>query len=716
MKSTSWNPPPPLNPRAYPLVPLAVCLGLGVFLADGNGYRSSGLLTLALLLLAGSFVFLAGKAYQRPLYRQLLSVGALLIALGLGYWRSADAFLPGRADFFVNASSEDLSMTYLLEVKSIRPGEARLRLETEVIGRSDSAAAYPVSGRLLAYLIPDGRAASVRPGDRIALGGSVTEIPPPDNPFAFDGKRYWATKNIFHRTFPSEEEWVRIDSSGGNWTHRAERWRTAWLNSFRPHLGVDELAVAAALVLGKRDLITEELRSAYADTGAVHVLAVSGLHVGIVAAILLGVLGRMLPRQRKYTGLVVTVLTILGCWAFAWITGFSPSVQRAAAMFSILLLGRLFKRKGYLLNSLAAAAIVMLLWSPFQLFAVGFQLSFAAVAGIGLFFRPINRSIYFPYAWQRSIWSVLSVSLAAQLGTLPFSIYYFHQWPLYFLLTGSMVILTAYAALGLGLLHGLLAIVFPVGMNWSGAVLDFVVRLQNGIVFFGRSLPGARQETAWIGSGETLWWLVVILLLAAWVKWREFRLAVMTLSLMIGLLGFRLAQVQGLRGQQYALVYRTRGHTLIDFVSGRHAFTLKSEELPPRDEYFAADNHRRARGYEIAKIWPLTLPLDTLMDWPGKAYRRGAVLDVLGKRWLLLDRQNPGLPTNLRDVDVVLLRKGHRYFEVLKFLTENEGITSPQFILDNGNYGEVLKSYQPLKKEEKYPLKILSEEGGFRLE
>ena len=198
------------------------------------------------------------------------------------------------------------------------------------------------------------------------------------------------------------------------------------------------LELIQALILGQKQSINKEIYDDFAEVGVVHILAVSGLHVGIVFLILQFLFK---PLLRLKNGRYLRVLlTILALWGFAALAGFSPSVMRAVTMFTFLSLGQLFKRKTNSINLLCLSALALLLYKPQLLFEVGFQLSYAAVFSIIMLY-PIFSKLYLPsYKIPKIFWDTAYVSLAAQIGVLPFQLYYFHQFPGLFLL-GNLVII-----------------------------------------------------------------------------------------------------------------------------------------------------------------------------------------------------------------------------------------------------------------------------------
>ncbi len=716
---------PPFNWRRFPFLPLAIAFGGGVLLCEKLDFYYSPLLWLFLLFPILLGFWLSSQRFAQQRARQWLNGLLLLTVLLLGYWRTAITHPPNQTGFFAQAVAADTISTWLVSIENISAGEDQLRFTSSVLAAVGPDSLQAACGRLLLYLTPSPKAARLVVGDQILVRTSLNTIPKPRNPYAFDAAAYWATQSVYHRAFIKEDTAWMLATRAGKKQLRAlaEGLRLQWLNSFRPHLTGDELAVAAALVLGKRDLISEELQSAYADTGAVHVLAVSGLHVGIIAWMVLGLLTWWLP-ARPWAKKLQPVLAIVAIWGFALLTGLGPSVQRAATMFSIIMLASFSKRRTNLFNSLAAAALFMLYWQPMQLFQVGFQLSFSAVVGIGLFLRPIQKAFYFPWAWQRTIWSVLSVSLAAQLGTLPFSIYYFHQLPLYFLLTGSVVILTAYGALGMGILHGLAALMGPWLATLTGKGLWLMVFLQNTMVHLGAKLPGARQEIAWINGNSLALLLLFIACLAAWLSWRRFTTAVLGLVVLTVFFVGRLTQGQVLSAQQRKTVYHLPKKTLIDFVSGHQAFSITDPAIGPRDIHFSAQQHRSARQFTSQQSWwPSKQSTDSLS---GVAYVEFPLLEVHGQRWLWWNGQ--ALPEALvNEPPQVLLLMADRpppadIASVFKATKEENAAakhvatpypTRPIIILDGSRSYFTQRAWETWRDSTQWPVHITAVDGAF---
>ena len=211
-------------------------------------------------------------------------------------------------------------------------------------------------------------------------------------------------------------------------------------------LSGDELATVGALTLGYKEDLDKDLRRHFQASGAAHVLAVSGLHTGIIYALLIGLLtlgGHFKPMHENRLGrCAISLIIIAAMWGYAWLTGMTPSVVRAVLMVTIFEVGHMAYKRSFSINTIAAAAVLILLVKPTDLWSVSFQLSFAATAAIVLFmsaWSPAVSSARIPRI-LRYILGIIVVSVAAQLGTLPITMYYFHQVSTYFLLTNLIVL------------------------------------------------------------------------------------------------------------------------------------------------------------------------------------------------------------------------------------------------------------------------------------
>jgi len=306
-------------------------------------------------------------------------------------------------------------------------------------------------GKILLNVSKSTETQTVNPGDDILLYTKLLPFQNPKNPQTFDYAVFMQNRDVYAVIY--EDEFEVFPQASFSITTWASLQRQNIVSSLR-EAGFQEkhLELIQALILGQKQSINKEIYDEFAEVGVVHILAVSGLHVGIVFLILQFLFKPFL--RLKHGRLIRVLLTILALWGFAALAGFSPSVMRAVTMFSFLSLGQLFKRKTNSINMLALSALALLIYRPQLLFEVGFQLSYAAVFAIIMLY-PIFSKLYSPhYKIPKIFWDTAYVSLAAQIGVLPFQLYYFHQFPGLFLL-GNLVIIPF---LGLLLSGGILCI------------------------------------------------------------------------------------------------------------------------------------------------------------------------------------------------------------------------------------------------------------------
>ncbi|MBR4898247.1 MAG: ComEC/Rec2 family competence protein [Prevotella sp.] len=341
--------------------------------------------------------------------------------------------------------------------------------------------------RVKAYLAKDNRSLRIVPGDGLML---TTRIEPTYDIHynGFDYGHYLLVNGFTSRCFVRKDDWKKAAVSIATLSIvdriklKTLRWRHHLLQRFKSLAAADSdsYGVMAAMTLGDRSAISNDLRASYSLTGASHVLALSGLHMSILYCLIsmLTFVGRRM--------LIIRALTIVLFWSFAMLTGLSPSVVRSALMLTLAAIITLRGTRSLSVNSLSLAAIVMLIASPLTLYDVGFQLSFLAVFAI-VMLMPLMERILPPFfllrhPFLRIVWSIVAVSIAAQMGTAPLVAYYFGRLPLYFIITNFLVIPAAYAILWLSLTY---------------LILPFTVVGQSLLFVVSKLNAGLKAMSAW---------------------------------------------------------------------------------------------------------------------------------------------------------------------------------------------------------------------------
>lgn len=355
--------------------------------------------------------------------------------------------------------------------------------------------------------------------EALEIGDSLlfeTVIEPPvnaGNPAEFDVESYYYLKGITGNAFLYDDDWQFCGSSCNSLSLRALSIRekvVGWYESWG--FSGDGLALLSALTVGEKRDLTQELKENYSSAGVSHVLALSGLHLGIIYALV----SLLWPQRRNKRILVLlreaVVLALL--WGFAFISGLSPSVVRAAILFSLVSVARCIDRDSSSLSSLSFAAIVMLLFSPHLLFDIGFQLSFSAVLSIFLFAEPLQ--ILFKVDKHGKVYgylvNLIILTLVAQVGTLPFVWYHFGEFPVYSFLSNMIVVPLAFIVIAIALLTLIFSFV-PFLHQLLVAVLYFVVDAMNGVASFVSELPGASMTLPPVGVMGAIFVAVMAFLL-----------------------------------------------------------------------------------------------------------------------------------------------------------------------------------------------------------
>ncbi len=324
---------------------------------------------------------------------------------------------------------------YLAEVCQ-KPAEKARSFQTILLINNNSLAKPE---KVIAYFSKAKFDSTITTGEQLVLLTRPQEIRNSGNPFEFNYQSMMQRKDIWFSVYLAEGTYLKTGHRVNRLMYWAEQIRDNLISTLSSApIKKEERSVVSALTLGYRAELEPETTDYFASTGAMHVLAVSGLHVGLIYFILGFVLSGI--RKMKFGAFIFPALMIILLWSYALITGFSPSVQRATVMFTFIIFGNILRRPVNIYNSLTAAALVLILHHPAVLFEVGFQLSFLAVFGIVLVQPKLAGFIQVKNKFLKSAWDLLTVSIAAQLATFPLGLFYFNQFPNFFWLSNFFVI------------------------------------------------------------------------------------------------------------------------------------------------------------------------------------------------------------------------------------------------------------------------------------
>ena len=439
--------------------------------------------------------------------------------------------------------------------------------------------AISCKGKLLLYFAKDSSVNQLHYGDKILINKNLQQIKNSGNPGAFNYQRYAAFQQTFHNVFLKDKDWVLLkDKNVNGFKQFIFTAREKILSTLRTNLdaGKDELGIAEALLIGYTNDLDKDLVQAYSNTGVVHIIAISGMHLGLIYIMLVWLFARTPVIKRSKW---MQALLILSClWLFSLLTGGSASVLRSAVMFSFITLGKtIFTKHSSIYNSLAASAFAMLIYNLYYLWDVGFQLSYLAVTGIVIFQKPIYNLIYVKNKWVNKIWEMVAITLAAQILTFPVCIYYFHQFPNLFLITNLIAV-----PLSTLILFAEIALVafswIPFVGVYLGKLTGWLVWLMNKIILSINDFSFSVWDK--IPSNILSTWLLylVVIGLSTWLMSKNKKVLWFSMT---GLLAFVIVYAYGnwqIKNQQKIIVYNVPQHQAIDFVNGNN-YTFHGDSI-----------------------------------------------------------------------------------------------------------------------------------------
>jgi len=437
------------------------------------------------------------------------------------------------------------------------------------------------------------------PGDRFLYHGRFRIPNYPVNPGGFDYNRYLKRQQISATCYARLNQLIILPRPVPlNIYRQAVTIRRSLLQVLERYAPRDSFyAIAAALILGYDDDLDPESRRAFASAGAMHILCVSGLHVGIIFLILdflLGFIGK-----KKVFRILRFIFLLAGLWGYALITGLAPSVMRAAVMLTFVITGNEIKRQSSIYNSISASALLLLIFNPFLLFAIGFQLSYAAVLAIIALYKPVSGWIVPKSLLLRKMWDITIVSIAAQAGTFALAAYYFHTFPLLFLVTNLIVIPLATVILYSGIAL-LLASVVPFAARYLALAFYFFVSVLFHAVSKVASIPGAAINTLWLNPVQVLL-IILILVLMAWMINSHFRDRLLWVLLPAAALIVSFVVVGAQKSNsQYLVVYADYKNLIVEVTEGRFAF--RYNYYPDTVEQVTAASHLK---FGIRRVYAL---------------------------------------------------------------------------------------------------------------
>ncbi len=590
-----------INWREAPLVRLVLFFSLGIGAAIYTDTAPSWWLPVFLLaLLCGLVVSTSTRIDYK--FRWIFGVMLSVWLFGFGFLRTCIYKETNKATHYTHFLD-----TTAQQVVGIVADAPRFRNKTMLLLSIESIG-YPTKmqaadGQLLAYLVADSASAAIKYGDRVIMQAAILPHLPNGNPEAFDFGRYLRLQNIHYTCFVDSSAWEVVGHDLGNPIKAVSlRYRDHFLALLEKHLpNRDVFGVGSALLLGFKDGLSDEVQQSYVETGSMHILAVSGMHVGLIYGGIVWLFKAFGLRGRKWKYWEVAI-SLIAAWSFALITGMGASILRAAVMFTFLAVGRAAKRYINIYNILAASAFSILLYNPYLLADVGFQLSYLAVVGIVMFQKKLYLLINIDNWLGDKAWELTAVGIAAQISTLPISLLYFHQFPNYFWLSGLLAIPASSVGVYAGVLLFISDAIWQPLAVFFGWITYGCVWIMNAAIKFVQQLPAALIQGIWIE-----WPSVLLLYGAIYCLFRQMsRQEVRNVKWAIAALGFT-ALVLSLNvwhyyqtsQQQHITIYQTKKAPIIDCFDGNTVLSISDNNYTDKQLRNITQNHRWANGMRV---------------------------------------------------------------------------------------------------------------------
>ncbi len=479
---------------------LVVSLIAGIYLNNKlvHFYFSTSEILIVVFFLI-TLLFLSKRSLKTNLFSPILIISFICI----GYLTAHFKDPKNRHNYYKNYKSTDKIITV-----QIKERLKSSKFYHKYIGKIITINNTPLRGNILINIKKE-QAKVLHVDQLIITKPDFKSISPPLNPYQFDYQNYLANKYIYEQIFLNNNEFQVLQKQEYTLRGIAESTRVSIEESLENQsFSAEALSVIKALLLGQRREVSKETLTNYTNAGVIHILAISGLHLGILLIFVNFILKPL--SYFRYGNYVHIIIVLIILWSFAFISGLSASVTRSATMFSFLTLGNLFNKKTFSEHSIISSMFILLLINPMSLYSVGFQLSYLAVFGI-IWIYPLLFNLWKPqYLIIKKLWQLAIISISAQTAVLPLSIYYFHQFPVLFLISNLIIV----SFLGFILVFGMLIILLSVTNSLPELVTNiynFIITKMNTFVEWIASFDQFVLNEISLNRTQTVLWYFIIL-------------------------------------------------------------------------------------------------------------------------------------------------------------------------------------------------------------
>jgi len=532
-----------------------------------------------LWVLFGSGILLITLLHFLPIFR-LFSFGWLLSFIILSIFFTTGALLTWYNDvrndprWYGHEPSEKFS-TILTLLEEPVPKKNSWRVMAASTFIIEDSRWIRCKGKLYVYF--DSSGAFRKPGEQLLIAKQIDPIQNSGNPGSFDFQRFSLFNGITGSVYLRKNEYRIVGlRSSGLFFQIIETSKKNILSTIRKYIpGQKEKGLAEALLIGYKNDLDKDLSTAYANTGTVHIIAISGMHLGLIYGLLLALL-KPLGRRKVFQWLQ-TILILFILWTFSFLCGAQPSILRSTFMFTFILIGKLSGRSSSAYNSLAASAFLLLCMDPFSFWDIGFQLSYAAVTSILLFYKTISSWYYSENKIIQVAWDLIAISIAAQILTMPIAVFHFHQFPVLFILANIIAVpLSGVILLGEILLY--LVSFVPWIASLTGKILSLLIGVMDHYIQNIDSIPGSTLKGLVITEWQLLLSFCIILLFISFVHSRRPQYYFFAGYAIVLFLGIRVHSFLVANSQEKIIVYNAAGHAGLDLIAGRQAFFIGDQQ------------------------------------------------------------------------------------------------------------------------------------------
>jgi competence protein ComEC len=565
-----------------------------------------------------------------------------------------------------------------------------------LIKKVDGAESVSVGEKILVYLKKENTTSKLTYGDQLLFKSNLKPVKGMGNPAAFDYGKYCNLQGIRQQVYLTSSNFIQIPRKETNllksWLYSSQQKIVSILQKYVP---ATESGMAEALLIGYKEDLDKSLVQSYSNTGVVHIIAISGLHLGLIYALLAGIC--TILRVRKpilKAGIIIT-----GLWTFSLLAGAGPSILRSAVMFTFIVAGKNLKREIPIFNSLAASAFALLCYNPMWLWDVGFQLSYAAVTSLVLFYKPVYGCLYFPNKLLDNLWKLNAVTIAAQLLTLPLTLFYFHQFPNMFLFTNLATVPLSSGILLMEILLCTISFIQPLA-TISGLLVFWMIRLMNFFVIYFEKFPGALWENLQLDIYQVVLMYIGICCAIIWLKHRSKPGLYFLLLSAMGFVCIRSWSFYNASMQQKLIVYNIPSHHAIDFIKGRRFYFDGDDGI---------ENDLSLINFHIkpSRIWQRVAGNETseilISDEDG-------ILFFGGKRILLVDTSLRGHFTKSKPTLDIVILSANAKVSIADIMSQ---FSVKLLVFDSSNNNFSIKKWQQQCEELAIPFYSVPDKGAF---